>query len=81
MIPSQIDELKEHKNYYRNNFRRLSNFLFFCSFIILFLIMIILYYFFTMPEPYYYATSSDGELTQLMDVPKGTGLINRGNTQ
>ena len=81
MIPNQIDEKKEYKNYYRNNFRRLTNFLFFCCVAILIFIIAILYNYFTMPEPYYYVTSSNGELTQLMPVPKGTGLIDRGNTR
>lgn len=81
MIAEQLQEIKSQKNYYRDNFRRLVNFLFFCCFLILIIITAIFYEFFTEPEPYYYATCSDGQLVQLLNVPRGTGLIIRSNTQ
>lgn len=81
MIANQLDEIKQQKNYYRDNLRRAVAFLFFWCFVIILLITLILYEFFTQPEPYYYATSSDGRLVQLLVVPKNTGLIIRSNTQ
>lgn len=81
MISEQLDLLKQQKNYYRNNFRRFVRFLLIGIFIILGLIGVILFKFFTLPTPYYYATSFDGQLTQLMPVSRGTGLIDREHTQ
>lgn len=81
MITEQLHQIRQQKNYYSENLRKMVKFLYFSCFVILLLIVAILYEFFTNPEPYYYATSSDGQLTQLLAVPKGTGLIIRGGTQ
>lgn len=77
MISEQLDAKKMRKNYYRNNFRKMVMVLMFFLVVIIFLILLNLYRFFTLPEPYYYATSSDGTLTQLLTVPRGTGLVER----
>lgn len=81
MIANQLDEIKQQKNYYRNNLRHLITFLLFCCVAIILFVSIILYEFFTMPESYYYATCSNGQLTQLLAVPRGTGLIIHSNTE
>lgn len=81
MIAEQLNLLKQQKNYYRNNFRRIVRFLLISLFVIVGLIGVLVFKFFTMSSPYYYATSSDGQLTQLMPVPPGTGLIDREHTQ
>lgn len=81
MITEQLYLIRQQKNYYCENLRRMVKFLYYSCFVILLLIGAILYEFFTNPEPYYYATSSDGQLTQLLAVPRGTGLIIPSNTQ
>ena len=77
MISEQLEATKRHKSYYRNNMRKMISVLMFFTLIVFFLTIFILYRFFTLPEPYYYATASDGQLTQLITVPRGTGLVER----
>lgn len=81
MISDQLEATKNHKNYYRNNLRKMVNVLMYLTLIILCLTIFILYRFFTLPDPYFYATASDGQLTQLLTVPKNTGLIEQNSGQ
>lgn len=81
MISDQLEATKRHKNYYRNNLRKMVNALMFLTLIVLFLTILILYRFFTLPAPYYYATASNGQLTQLLTVPKNTGLVQQDEGQ
>lgn len=54
--------------------------LLFAMFIIVVLIGLITYRYVTRPAFYYYTTSSDGRITQLMPVPRGTGLLDPENS-
>ncbi len=77
MISRELEARKNHKNYYQKNLKSVTNLLFVCTLVMLILIVVILYKFFTLPEPYYYSTSTAGQLFELTPVPKGTGLVAR----
>lgn len=70
-----INEVKAHKGFYRDNFRRAIAALFALSVLMLVLVVLIFYIFITWPEPDFYATSSEGALVRLQHVPRGTQLI------
>lgn len=80
MIGPSLDEIKNRKNFYRNNFRRAGMMLWFATIVIFVLTVIIIYQDIRKPAPYYYATSSDGRITQLIPVPRGTGLLDPENS-
>ena len=74
MASHVLDQIKSRKNYYRDNYRRLSKYLFFCFALIFILIMLIVYFVLSRGEPTYYASSSDGGLIELEAVNPGTGI-------
>ncbi|MEM1243237.1 MAG: hypothetical protein AAGG80_00280 [Pseudomonadota bacterium] len=70
-----IDEVKSHKHFYRDNFRRGVKLLFWLLILMLVLIVVTFYLFTTWPEADYYATSTDGKLVRILPVARGTGLV------
>jgi len=80
MIENRLDHIKNRKNFYRNNLRWAVVMLLFAIMIILCAASFISYQYLTRPAPYYYATSSDGQITQLMAVPRGSGLLDPENS-
>jgi len=80
MIGNRLDEIKSRKNFYRNSLRKAAMLLLFSMMIVLVLSGLIIYRYLTRPAPYFYATSSDGQITQLMPVPRGTGLLDPENS-
>lgn len=69
-----LEHVKQRKNYYRDNFRRLLRFLIISFVIIIFLLIANLYILFNLPAPTYYASSSSGQMMELFNVPRGTGI-------
>lgn len=57
--------IKSGKFFYRDHYRRMSNILFGSLVIIIFLTLAIIYVFVTRGLPDFYASRSDGELTQI----------------
>jgi len=80
MSSNVIDDIKNSKNFYRNCLHRATTALLIALVIIFVLLGLILYKYFTRPVSYYYATSSDGALTQLLAQPRGTGLVDPENS-
>jgi len=80
MSSNVLDDIKSGKNFYSDCLHRATTALFITMIIIVILIGLILYKGFTLPKPYFYATSYDGTITQLLPVPRGTGLVDPENS-
>lgn len=71
MLSQTLNMIKSRKNFYRDCYYRALRFLLGCFFIILVLLLLLILLVFSRPEPDYYATSSNGKITQLksLDTP------------
>jgi intracellular multiplication protein IcmL len=68
MTDTALEEARERKNYYRDNYRRVVALLVLLITINLILAVIIYYQATTIPDPNYFATSEDGQITALYPV-------------
>ena len=66
-----IDEVKQQKNFYRNNFHRVVNSLFWVMGFMLVLLLGVIFKVLVVPETSFYATNSVGFITPLnpLDAP------------
>lgn len=74
MIGNRLHGVQTQKGYYQMQLRRFINLLFVCMISIIIGVVALMYLYFTTPESYFYTTSTDGQLSQILPVPRGTGL-------
>ncbi len=65
-----LDEVKQSKNFYRNNFHRVMKALLISICVILFLLMVLAYVVLNRPTPNYYSTNSVGFIDLLTPLSK-----------
>lgn len=80
MSSDVIDVVRQRKNFYRDNYRRALQALFFCLIVIVGLIIAIFLVRFTQPKTTFYATSSDGGLAPIQSTKWGARIIQPSQT-
>lgn len=71
MLSQTLTMLKSRKNFYRDCYYRVLNFLLFSFVLIFFLLLLLIFFIINRPDPQYYATSMSGEIRELkwLDQP------------